>query len=162
MIPSLFKITSEQVRINDMLMETGGELTPELEDALIINADNFQVKLENYATSIHRFDALEDAADAEIKRLTAIKKSAAGAKKRLKDTVAYAMEVFGYDKYDIGLHKYSFRSSQAVNITDEVRIPNNYIKVETKIDKEALRRDLKAGLVVEGAELITNRNLQLR
>ena len=57
MTPSLFKITSEQVRINDMLMETGGELTPELEDALIINADNFQVKLENYATSIHRFDA---------------------------------------------------------------------------------------------------------
>lgn len=162
MIPSLFKITSEQVRINDMLMETGGELTPELEDALIINADNFQVKLENYATSIHRFDALEDAADAEIKRLTAIKKSAAGAKKRLKDTVAYAMEVFGYDKYDIGLHKYSFRSSQAVNITDENLIPNNYIKVETKIDKESLKRDLKAGLVIEGAELVTNKNLQIR
>jgi hypothetical protein len=72
------------------------------------------------------------------------------------------MEVFGYEKLDIGLHKLSFRSSTAVSITDEVRIPNNYIKVETKIDKESLKRDLKAGLVIEGAELITNRNLQLR
>ena len=72
------------------------------------------------------------------------------------------MEVFNYDKLDLGLHKLSFRTSQAVNITDEVRIPNQYIKVETKIDKEALRRDLKAGLVVEGAELVTNRNLQIR
>lgn len=162
MTPSLFKVTVEQMHINDMLMETGGELTPELEEALIINAENFQLKVEGYATSIHRFDALEDAADAEIMRLTAIKKSAQGAKKRLKDTLANAMEVFGYDKYDIGLHKLSFRTSQAVNITDEVRIPNNYIKVETKIDKESLKRDLKAGLVIEGAELVTNRNLQLR
>lgn len=162
MSKSLFRICEEQMLLNDMLMETGGELTPELEEALVINADNFQVKLEGYATSIHHFDALADAADAEIKRLTAIKKSAQGAQKRLKDTLAYAMETFGYDKYDIGLHKLSFRSSQAVNITDEVRIPNHYVKVETKIDKEALRRDLKAGLVVEGAELITNKTIQIR
>lgn len=162
MTNSLFKITSEQVRINDMLMESGGELTPELEEALIINAENFQLKVEGYATSIHRFDALAEAADAEIKRLMAIKKSAQGAQKRLKDTLATAMEVFGYDKYDIGLHKLSFRSSQAVNILNEAHIPNQYIKVETKIDKESLKRDLKAGLVIEGAELVTNRNLQIR
>ena len=159
---SLFNITAEQKRINDALMELDGELTPELEEALVINAENFAVKAEGYAISIHQFEAVEDAADAEIKRLTAIKKSATRAKTHLKDNLAYGMEVMGYDKVDMGLHKISFRTSTAVNITDEVRIPNNYIKVETKIDKEALRRDLKAGLVVEGAELVTNRNLQLR
>ena len=162
MTPSLYNITSEQQRINDLLMDTGGELTPEIEEALLINNDNFAIKAEGYAVSIHKFDSFIEAADAEIKRLTALKKSATGAKTRLKDTLAYAMEVFGYDKVDLGLHKLSFRTSQAVNITDEVRIPNNYIKVETKIDKESLKRDLKAGLVIEGAELITNRNLQLR
>lgn len=159
---TLFNITAEQKRINDALMESGGELTPELEEALVINAENFAVKVEGYATSIHQFEAYAEAADAEIKRLTALKKSAQGAAKRLKDNLAYGMEVMGYDKVDMGLHKISFRTSTAVNITDEVRIPNQYIKVETKIDKEALRRDLKAGLVVEGAELVTNRNLQLR
>ena len=60
------------------------------------------------------------------------------------------------------VRKVTFRSSQAVNITDENLIPNNYIKVETKIDKESLKRDLKAGLVIEGAELVTNKNLQIR
>ncbi len=159
---TLFNITSEQKRINDALMELDGELTPELEEALVINAENFAVKAEAYAASIHQFEAVEDAADAEIKRLTALKKSAQGAAKRLKDNLAYGMEVMGYDKVDMGLHKLSFRTSTAVNITDEVRIPNTYIKVETKIDKESLKRDLKAGLVIEGAELVTNRNLQLR
>lgn len=159
---SLFNITAEQKRINDALIESCGELTPELEDALIINADNFNSKAEAYAVSIHMLGSNEDAIDTEIKRLTALKKGITGAKSRLKSTLAYAMEVFGYDKVDLGLHKISFRTSTAVHITDEVRIPNNYIKVETKIDKEALRRDLKAGLVVEGAELVTNKNLQLR
>ena len=162
MTPSLFRITVDQMLINELLMETGGELTPELEEALLINSDNFESKAEAYAVSIHKFDADIDAIDAEIKRLTALKKSATGAKTRLTDTLAYAMKAFGYDKLDLGLHKLSFRTSTAVNITDEVRIPNQYIKVETKIDKESLRRDLKAGLVVEGAELVTNRNLQLR
>lgn len=159
---TLFNITAEQRRINDALMESGGELTPELEEALIINAENFAVKVEGYATSIHQFEAFAEAADAEIKRLTALKKSAQGAVKRLKDNLAYGMEVMGYDKVDMGLHKLSFRTSTAVNITDEVRIPNQYIKVETKIDKESLKRDLKAGLVIEGAELITNKSIQIR
>jgi hypothetical protein len=159
---TLFNITAEQRRINDALMESGGELTPELEEALLINSENFAVKVEGYATSIHQFEAFAEAADAEIKRLMALKKSAQGAAKRLKDNLAYGMEVMGYDKVDMGLHKLSFRTSTAVNITDEVRIPNQYIKVETKIDKESLKRDLKAGLVIEGAELITSRNLQLR
>ena len=159
---TLFNITAEQKRINDALMELDGELTPELEEALLINAENFAVKVEGYATSIHQFEAYAEAADAEIKRLTALKKSAQGAAKRLKDNLAYGMEVMGYDKVDIGLNKLSFRSSTAVNITDEVRIPNQYIKVETKIDKESLKRDLKAGLVIEGAELVTNQSIQIR
>lgn len=159
---TLFNITAEQKRINEALMESGGELTPELEEALLINAENFAVKVEGYATSIHQFEAFAEAADAEIKRLMALKKSAQGAAKRLKDNLAYGMEVMGYDKVDMGLHKLSFRNSTAVNITDEVRIPNQYIKVETSIDKMALKKDLQAGMVIEGAELVTNRNLQLR
>lgn len=159
---TLFDITAEQRRINDALMESGGELTPELEEALLVNAENFAVKVEGYTTSIRKFDALAEAADAEIKRIQAIKKSATNSAKRLKESLAYGMEVMGMDKAEIGLNKLSFRTSTAVNITDEVRIPNQYIKVETKIDKESLKRDLKAGLVIEGAELITNRNLQLR
>ena len=66
------------------------------------------------------------------------------------------------DKAEIGLNKLSFRTSTAVNIIDECKIPNQYVKVETSIDKMALKKDLQAGMVIEGAELVTNRNLQIR
>lgn len=159
---SLFRISVEQMRIDDQLMETGGELTPELEEALAVNAKNFQLKAASYATSIHKFDSLIEAADAEIKRITAIKKSAQGAKQCLKDTLAFAMDAFGYDKYDLGLHKLSFRNSTAVSITDETHIPAEYIIVETKVDKMKLKEALKNGDVIPGAELVTNKSIQIR
>lgn len=43
---TLYNITSEQLRINELLEESGGELTPEIEEALIINKDNFIAKSE--------------------------------------------------------------------------------------------------------------------
>lgn len=159
---TLFNITAEQRRINDLLMENGGELTPELEEALIINAENFAIKVDGYATSIHKFESLAEAADAEIKRITAIKKSATNSAKRLKEALTYGMDVMGIDKAEIGLNKLSFRNTTAVNITDETLIPAQFIKVETSPDKAAIKKALQSGILVEGTELVTNRNLQIR
>lgn len=159
---TLYNITSEQLRINELLEESGGELTPEIEEALAINEENFISKSEGYIETIAKYTALAEAADVRIKEMQRIKKTAENIEKRLKERMQWAMEVLGRDKVEVGLHKMSLRSSQAVNITNEARIPNQYIKVETKIDKESLKRDLKAGLVIEGAELITNKSIQIR
>lgn len=162
MTNSLYHITSEQLRINELLEELEGELSPELEEALIINEENFIAKSEGYIESIAYFKAKQEAAKVRIEEYQRIKRIAENAEKRLKERMQWAMETLGRDKVEVGLHKISLRSSTAVNITDDVRIPNQYIKVETKIDKESLKRDLKAGMVIEGAELVTNRNLQIR
>jgi hypothetical protein len=159
---SLYTITTEQLRINELLEELEGELTPEIEEALIINEDNFLTKSEGYIERIAYFKARAEAAKVRIEEYQRIKRIAENAEKRLKERMQWAMEVLGRDKVEVGLHKMSLRSSQAVNITNEARIPNQYIKVETKIDKESLKRDLKAGLVIEGAELITNKSIQIR
>lgn len=159
---NLYHITSEQLRINDLLEELEGELTPEIEEALNINEDNFLAKSEGYIESIAYFKAKQEAAKVRIEEYQRIKRIAENAEKRLKERMQWAMEVLGRDKVEVGLHKMSLRSSQAVNITNEARIPNQYIKVETKIDKESLKRDLKAGLSIEGAELITNKSIQIR
>lgn len=159
---SLFSISAEQLRLINMLEETEGELNPEIEEALIINDANFVVKASSYIEAIKREEARADMADQRIKELMAYKKTHTNIAKHLRGALAYAMDAMGKDKVELDLHKISFRTSTAVNITDEARIPNTYIKVETKIDKESLKRDLKAGLVIEGAELITNRNIQVR
>lgn len=159
---TLFAISAEQMRINEMLEESGGELTPELEEALIINAENFAIKADGYIASISKYKAMVEAAGEEIKRLQAIKKTFENIEKRLKERLSQGMEVMGYDKIEMGLHKLSFRSSTAVNVTDESAIPSEYLKVETSVDKMAVKKALQDGVEVAGAELVTNRNLQIR
>ena len=159
---SLYNISADFLRIVEELQENDGELTPEIESALVLNEQNFLAKTENYIEAIKMIDAYEQLAAEREREFQVKKKRAANAKKRLKDNYSRAMEMMGKDKVDTGHHKISFRTSQTVNITDEAHIPNEYIKVETKIDKESLKRDLKAGLVIEGAELVTNKSIQIR
>lgn len=159
---TIYSISAEQMRINELLEESGGELTPEIEEALVINEGNFLVKAEGYIESIARYKSMAQAAAERIKQLQAYKKTAENIEKRLKERLQYGMRVMERDKVEIGLHKVSLRSSTAVNITEEAHIPAEYIIVETKVDKDAVKRALKEGIAIPGAELVTNQSIQIR
>jgi Siphovirus Gp157. len=68
---SLYKITEEAVIIASQLEE--GEVTPELENALVILQSELQEKAINYAYVVKSFEDDVTAINEEIKRLTAIK-----------------------------------------------------------------------------------------
>lgn len=159
---TLYNISAEQQRINEMLEESGGELTPEIEEALIVNEGNFLVKAEGYIETIARYEALQDAAAERIKQLQSYKKTAENIAKRLKERLAYGMGVMGYDKADIGLHRVSLRNTTSVDITDESRIPSAFIIVETRPDKKRIADALKSGELVTGAELKNNQSIIIR
>lgn len=161
-VPTLYAITSEQLRINELLEESGGELTPEIEEALTLNEENFLVKSEGYIESIARFKALAEAADVRIKEMQRIKKTAENSKRRLEERLLWALQTMGRDKVEVGLRKLALRMTTAVNITDETAIPAEYIKVETSIDKMRIKEALKSGEVITGAELVTNQSIQIR
>lgn len=161
-IPSLWKISQEQQELNALLFEAEGELTPELEERLAINEANLEVKAEDYAVSMDMLKASAEAARQEVKRLTAYVKRCESAEERMRRALASAMEVCECDRLEVGTHRLSFRKSEAVVITDEVAIPNDYIVVETKINKANLKADLKAGATIPGAYLEERRNLQIK
>lgn len=161
-VPTLYAITSEQLRINELLEESGGELTPEIEEALTLNEENFLVKSEGYIESIARFKALAEAADVRIKEMQRIKKTAENSKRRLEERLLWALQTMGRDKVEVGLRKLTLRMTTAVNITDETAIPAEYIKVETSVDKMRIKEALKSGEVITGAELVTNQSIQIR
>lgn len=159
---TLYNITSEQLRINELLEESGGELTPEIEEALMLNAENFEIKADGYIESISQYKALAEAADVRIKEMQRIKKTSENIEKRLKERLLQAMMVMEVDKMEIGLRKLSIRNTSAVNITDEAHIPGEYIIIEQKYDKTRIKEALKSGDVIPGAELVTNKSIQIR
>lgn len=159
---SLYELTNEHRLICDAIEEAGGEITPEIEAMLAINEENFLTKAEGYAEIIAKYTILAENAKARKAQCERVQKVAENAVKRMKERIAQAMEEYNLPKVEIGMHKLSFRTSKAVEITDEAKIPNEYIKVATSVDKTKLRADLMAGVVIEGAELKENKSLQIR
>lgn len=158
---SLYKITEEQRALNLLLEESGGEMTPELEEALTINEGNFLAKSESYVYAIKDYDAWEEMIAAEIQRLTQMKRVATNAKNRLKQTLIVAMQQFGYDRVTYDLHSLTLRKTTAVNVIDEAAVPKEYFKVELTLDKKRLKDDLKQA-AIPGAELSEGYYIQIR
>lgn len=159
---SLYELTSEHLLICDAIEEAGGEITPEIEAMLAINEQNFVTKAEGYAEIIAKYAQMAENAKARKAQLDAVQKVAENIQKRMKERILEAMNEYGLQKIECGVHKFSTRTSKAVEIIDEAKIPNEYIKVSTTIDKSALRADLMAGVLVEGAELRENKSLTIK
>ena len=161
---SLFNISAEMQMIINELMETGGELTPEIENALVITQDQLQSKSIGYAVVIRAMEYQNATIDAEIKRLQDHKRTRTNTVERLKNALSMAMQVCGMEVIEDATTKITFRKSQTLEIIDETKVPKKYKTqvVTTKIDKNAIKADMKNGDIIKGVELITNQNLQIK
>lgn len=159
---SLYNVTEEQKRINYLLEENGGEVTPEIESALAINEANLTIKAENYCATIAKYASMEEAIKAEVKRLQAYAKTCANIQEQLKGRLRDAQVAFGFDKLEVGTWRIGTRKSTKVVIDNETDIPNEYIKVATSIDKLGIAKAIKEGVEVAGAHLEENVNIAIR
>lgn len=159
---NLYEITQEAQYLA-ALLETE-ELTPELEQALIINQDQLQAKAVNYAKVIANYQAESDAIDQEIKRLKAMKESRDKKVEWLKESVKKAMLVSGIEKVESPLFKISVRRSEAVEVDVVEALPNAFQNVKNVVtaDKVAIKEAIKRGENVLGARLVENFNLQIK
>jgi len=159
---NLYEITREALELASLL-ETE-ELTPELEQALVINQDQLQAKANNYAKVIVNIQSDADAIDNEIKRLKAMKESKDRAITRLKEAVKNAMLVSNIEKIESPLFKLSIRKSEAVEVDMLEGLPSEFLNVKNVVtpDKIAIKEAIKRGIFVLGARLIDNFNLQIK
>jgi anti-sigma28 factor (negative regulator of flagellin synthesis) len=159
---NLYTLTQEAQYLA-VLLETE-ELTPELEEALIINQDQLQAKAVNYAKVIANYQAESDAIDEEIKRLKAMKDSREKKIEWLKESVKKAMLVSGIEKVESPLFKLAVRRSEAVEVDLVEALPNAFQNVKNVVtaDKVAIKEAIKRGENVTGARLVENFNLQIK
>ena len=158
---TLYQISEDQRRLNAMLEETGGELTPELEEALAITEQNFVTKAENYGKAILHYKQMVAAAKAETDRIKAIQKTCENAIARMEERLRDAMVLFDKPKVEMATLKLSLRKSERVVIDDENNLPADCIVVKTEVSKTEVKRHLKAGETI-GAHLEENQSLQIR
>ena len=162
--PTLYGITAELNGILAQLEELGGEITPELEQALAINEGQFVAKAEDYGHAILNLKGMAAAAKAEKERLAGLQKFYENTQKRLTDALSSAMQVFGHDKVENATMRLSLRHSTATEVDDLDQLPAEYktTKVEVVADKTAIKKAIQEGEDVPGAHLVENVSLQIK
>lgn len=159
---TLYDITVEQQLLLDQLEENGGELTPELEAALALTSEDFDVKAEGYIEAISKYRDIAANAAERIKKFQQAKKTAENIQKRLKERLMFAMQVFGDRSREVGCHKLTVRRSTSVVIEDEHLLPTAYVNITYTPDKAAILAALEGEQDVPGASLQVNESLNIR
>ena len=139
-----------------------GEITPEVEEALTINKSELVAKSKGYLEFIGSQESLVTRIDAEIKRLTALKKARNTLVSKLKEKLLDAVKMYG--DYDAGLYNIGTRKSQSVEITDLDQLPKEFrvIKITDQPDKAKIKAAIKGGKEIPGAQLNENLNLKIK
>src|SRR5690606_20278928 len=83
----IFQIYQDYMQLEYILEDNGGELTPEIEEALTSNREQLQTKAVNYALVIRQIDGEANIIAEEIKRLQAMKKAKDNTVERMKNTI---------------------------------------------------------------------------
>ena len=161
---ALYQIEQEYISLANQIIDNDGELSEELENALMINQEQLEQKGKGYGYIIKDIEAEIYAIDVEIKRLSAMKKSRTNAVDKLKTTLSDAMQLFDILELKTPTLKINFRKSESVEVEEIGLLDTKFVKVSVtqSADKTAIKEAIKNGEDVFGAVLKTNLNLQIK
>ena len=160
---SLYQITKEQAELFNFILEADGEITPDVEESLKINEQNFESKARGYIWMIKKLESDNVTISHELERLQRIEKRNDKLIDRLKESMKMALEIFGESK-KIDTFTLSLRKSKSVEIIDETAIPQEFKNVKTveTINKTEIKKAIERGVNVAGATIKENQNLQIK
>ena len=158
---ALYEMTEAARRLYE-LQENGDIPEKAVNDTL--EAMGVEGKVEDYCCVIFELSGDIQKFENEKSRLEKKITSAEKLSEKLKAKLSEYMTAAKTDKLKAGTFALSFRKSEAVIVTDEAALPAEYIKTKTTTapDKTAIKTAIKNGLTIAGAELQTNKNLQIK
>lgn len=135
----------------------------EIIDAQKLNALQIEreTKIKNVALWVKNLKADLTALKAEKEAFAEREKQT---KEKIESLSRWLGGALGYARFETPKVKISFRSSEAVEITDENAIPKEYLreKIETAPDKAAIKEALKSNFQIPGAVLVQNKNISIK
>lgn len=118
-------------------------------------------KADHIAEALSICESTATAAANEIKRLQDRKRAAEAAKERLSNYVVRVMESHGLRKLEGKTNTFTLRDTDSVVITDMDAVPSGFKRTTISVDadKVAIKKAIKGGASVPGADLETRTGL---
>lgn len=164
---TLYDMTAEALDLQSVILEAGGELTPEVEaalEALDALGETAEDKLAAYGRLVANMNADAEAYRAEEKRLAERRKAIENSVNALKKRVELFLRAAGKDKIKADVWTFSLQKSPpSVYVLDQGAIPEQYLVPQPPtIDRRAILDQLKAGASVPGCEIQQGTHLRIR
>lgn len=146
------------LNLKDMDIEEG-----DLNSALENIDDEIETKADNIAKVLRDFDGDIEALKSEEERLAKKRKAIENRQKQLKEYLQNAMLVLDKRKFKTDLFSFNIqKNAPSLKILDESKIPEDYYKIEKKLNKNDLKEAVKNGLFEDAAELVSSESLRIR
>lgn len=157
---TLYELTEQANQLYELLQN---EIIDEQTFTDTLEGMGVEEKVESYCKIIKQLKADSDMFKAEADRVSAKKKQADNGAERMKKALLEFLIQSGQKKVKAGTFSVTKTSSQAVFISDESSLPVTYlINQPPKVDKAGIKKALKAGEEVSGAEIVTNESVRIR
>ena len=125
--------------------------------------DEIETKADNIAKVLRDFDGDIEALKSEEERLAKKRKAIENRQKYLKEYLQNAMLVLDKRKFKTDLFSFNIqKNAPSLKILDESKIPEDYYKIEKKLNKNDLKEAVKNGLFEDAAELVQTESLRIR
>lgn len=154
----LYELTEIYLNLKDMDIEEG-----DLNAALENIDDEIETKADNIAKVLRDFDGDIEALKSEEERLAKKRKAIENRQRQLKEYLQNAMLALDKRKFKTDLFSFNIqRNAPSLKILDESKIPDDYYKIEKKLNKNDLKEAVKNGLFEDAAELVQTESLRIR
>ena len=156
---SLQEIISITASIEEALVESSGEITPEISQMLDMKYTALPDKIDRYYGLMERMKSLSEYYEDRSEMFLKMSKSVLNIHKFCNHNIESAMrqldtkELKGYD------FKFKLQDGPpSLDIYDHTKIPEEYKKTTVTVepDKTKIKEALKQGIEVNGAKLVTN------
>jgi hypothetical protein len=138
-------------------------------DTLEAITASIEDKADSIACLLKNLDAECKAIKAEEERLAERRKAKEKSHERIKQYLSDTLQRAGLDKIETARNRITFRKSETVEIVDEVFIKwaqmhrDDLLKYSAPTaNKTEIKKALKDGIAIEGAELRINSNIQIK
>jgi len=150
---SLYSLVQQANALSQALAESGGELTPELE-ALVAHLDiSIPAKIDGYQVVLDRLDLESAYYKAKADYYAKIARGHGALKDRLKDAIKQSLCALGATEIRGVDSRFVLSTSTPALVIDESRLDKEYMLVTYSPDRERIKKDLKSGKKIAGAEL---------
>lgn len=164
----LYELTNDYLALLEAI--DNGEIPEEaIADTLESITTCIEEKADSIACALKNLDAECSAIKAEETRLAERRKAKERAYERIKQYLSETLQRAGLDKIETARNKITFRKSESVELDEEAFIKWAEVNRDDlltysapKINKTEVKRALKDGIEIVGAELRINQNIQIK